>query len=323
MSEEQCKKVVEVNRDFWLENDYMRILDSGVPLYVDDSWYNWMSMLNCSKPEIYHHPSIVRLLKSSPVLHKNTASYALGKACQDGDIVRVRELFNEGVAGINDDVYLYGLTPLMIAAMNNQPSVVSLLLTYKELVLDKATNRGCTALHLACGKSFPVIPLLCSDKRCTPVVLNKKDNDGDSPLMRAVMRGNLESLKEMEKLQGTNFRTENKFGEGLLDVARRRIRKEFRKVDHVRVLDYLFNRRKVESLKEQAARAVACLLSCETDVEKLDLPLILLPWVAGFMSTSPIMNIDRSGMTDNDSDFSDEEDGWTSFSSYDEVEDDN
>merc|ERR1719233_831978 len=130
------------------------------------------------------------------------------------------------------------------------PSVVSLLLSYKELVLDKATKKGYTALHFACGvggvgTSFPVIPLLGRDRRCTPVVLNKKDNDGDSPLMWAVMSGNLQSLKEMEKLQGADFRTKNMSGEGLVDVA------------HVSVLEYLLNRRKVESLKVLAAHAVA------------------------------------------------------------------
>merc|ERR1712083_258600 len=135
----------------------------------------------------------------------------------------------------------------------------------------------------------------------------------------------------MEKLQGTNFRIKNKFREGLLDVAWTRISKKFRKEDHISFM-YLLNRRKVESLKEQAARAVACLLSCETYVEKLDIPMILHPWVAGYMSTSPIMNIDRNRMTDNDSsdkegymwnysdvmDEDEEDDGWTTSSSNDE-----
>merc|ERR1719233_1267350 len=209
------------------------------------------------------------------------------------------------------------------------PSVVSLLLSYNELVLDKATKEGYTALHFACdvgegGTSFPVIPILGSDRRCTPAVLNKKDNDGDSPLMWAVLVGNLQSLKEMEKLQGTNFRTENRFGEGLLDVALRRIRKKSRKEDRMSLLDYLRNRRKVESLKVLAAHAVACLLSCDTDVEKLDIPLILHPWVAGFLQTSPIMNIDRDGWSESSdeeedtwisSDEDEEEDGWSSLSS--------
>jgi len=279
--------------------------------------------------------------------YKRHLCYLLCIACQKGDIASVRELLTEGLADINNDYNLH-LTPLMFATLSNQTSVVSLLLTCKELVLDKATREGNTALHFACrdGRaSFPVIPLLGSDKRCTPVVLNKKNNDGQTPLMWAVMFGNLESVKGMDNLQGTNFRTENKFGEGLLDVARRRItlgqtchigQFGIRKEDHMSVLDYLLNRRKVESLKELAARAVASLLSCEADVEKLDVdvPLILHPWVAGFMQTSPIMNFDGNRGADSESDLSDEEedisissdnmdeydedDGWNTFSSNDE-----
>jgi len=283
MSEEQCNNGVKVNGYFWLNNDYMKILNSGVPLYVNDSCDNLLSVLNCARPEIYHHPSIVNLLKSAPVLHKNTACHALGEACESGDIERVRELLTGGLADINNDYY-EGRTPLMIATLNNKTSVVSLLLTHKDLILDKVTDEGYTALHIACvcvegGTS--AIPLLGSDKRCTPVVLNKKDNDGNTPLMWAVFYGNLQSLKEMDKLQGTNFRTENKDGEGLLDVARKENQMSS-------VLEYLLNRRKVESLKVLAAHAVASLLSCDTDVEKLDFPLILHPWVTGFLKSGDL-----------------------------------
>jgi len=245
----------------------------------------------------------------------------LGKACESGDIEKVRELLIEG-ADINKEYD--GLTPLMHAAVNNKTSVVSLLLTYKELVLDKATEKGYTALHFACDKggiSSPVIPLLGSDKRCTPVVLNKKDNEGDSPLMWAVMFGSLESLKEMEKLQGADFRTENQFGEGLVDVALKRLRKKYRKEDHRNVLDFLLNRKKVESLKELAARAVACQIPNDTDVEELGVPLILHPWVAGYVQTPRAINIDRdrwSETSDEDMDEDEADDWWNTFSSNDE-----
>merc|ERR1712179_240448 len=134
--------------------------------------------------------------------------------------------------------------------------------------------------------------------------------------MWAVMFGNLECLKEMEKLQGTNFRIKNQFGEGLLDVARKRlVRKKYRKEERLSVLCYLLHRSKVESLKELAAHAVACHLSCDTDVEKLDVPLILRPWVAGFLQTSTVMNIDRWSETSDE-----EEDLWVSSDAADEDE---
>ena len=104
--------------------------------------------------------------------------------------------------------------------------------------------------------------------------------------MWAVMFGNLDSLKEMDKLHGTNFHTVNRHGEGLLDVARGRIRKKSRKEEHRAVLEYLLNRRKIESLKELSAHAVASLLPCDADVEQLEIPLDLHPWVTGFIQTS-------------------------------------
>ena len=98
--------------------------------------------------------------------------------------------------------------------------------------------------------------------------------------MWAVKNGNLESLKEMEKLQGTNFHTKNSSGEGLVDVARRRIWEfDLGKEECLAVLEYLLNRKKVESLKELAAHSVSCLVSCDDDLEKLDVPLELHPWI--------------------------------------------
>ena len=169
---------------------------------------------------------------------------------------------------------------------------------------------GFTALHFACvkdGVSPTVISLLGRDRRCTPIVLNKKDNGGDSPLMLAVMFGNLESLREMEKLEGTNFHTKNSYGEGLVDVARR-VEENYGQEKCMAVLEYLLNRKKVESLKEMAAHSVARLLSSEDDVEKLDVPLILQPLVAGMMDTvRNTENDDDSDGSDDESDGSDDE----------------
>ena len=296
MSEEQCNNWVEVNRDFW-KSDYMKILDSGVPLfYVGNSSErdNTITAMCCAEPEIYSHPSMIRLLKSSPELHKKTAPYVMGKACRSSDIETMKELLHGGLVDINDEFLFIGETPLMYATIHNQASIVSMLLTHNNLVLDKAREEdGATALHLACnykGTSFPIISLFGSDSRCTPAVLNKKDDYGDSPLMWAVIHGNLECIKEMDKLHGTDFRTVNRHGEGLLDVARGRIRKQSRKEDHEAVLEYLLNRRKIESLKELSAHAVASLLTCDADVEQLELPLVLHPWVTGYLHTSPNPN---------------------------------
>ena len=328
MSEEQCNYWVEVNTEFWMKSDYMRILESGVPLYFCNSGAldRDISAIMCAKPEIYSHPSIVRLMKSSTVLHKETIQLKLGDACEFGDIVTMEELLIGGLVDIN--VCIRDLTPLMHATALNQTSMVSMLLAYNNLELDTASWEGYNAFHFACGKggaSFPIISVLGSDRRCTPAVLNKKDNYGNSPLMSAVKLGNLECIKEMDKLHGTNFRTQNRYGEGLLDVAWRRIRKKSRKEDHEAVLEYLLNRRKIESLKELSAHAVARLLSCEVDVKELDVPLELHPWVTGFLQTFPNMfMMDRDGMTvsDHSPDSSDWDSDWhDSSDSVDQDED--
>ena len=296
MSEEQCNKGVEVNEGFW-RGDYMKILDSGVPLFfVGKSIIDLpRSAHYCAKPEIYNYPSIVRLLKSCPVLHKKTARYAVEIACEFGDLETMNAMISRGLFDLNDDDLLlpssfFDHTLLMYATIHNQASIVSMLLTHNNLVLDKAREEdGATALHLACNSmrtSFPIISLLGNDRRCTPAVLNKKDDYGNSPLMRAVMNGNLECIKEMDKLHGINFHTKNKYGEGLLDVARRSIGGKYRKEEHKAVLEYLLNRRKIESLKELSAHAVASLLPCDADVEQLEIPLDLHPWVTGFIQTS-------------------------------------
>ena len=145
MSEEQGNNWVEVNSDFWNKSDYMKILESGVPLfYVGNSSYCDLSTCahRCAKPEIYNHPSIVRLLNSCPVLHKKTVIYAVEKACEFGDIETVKALISRGLVDINDGIIGRGLTPLMQATVYNQTSIVSMLLTYNNLVLDKATTEG-------------------------------------------------------------------------------------------------------------------------------------------------------------------------------------
>ena len=52
---------------------------------------------------------------------------------------------------------------------------------------------GYTALHYACKNNIvSIVKLLCQDNRCTPSVVNKKNRDGDTPLMLAVRWGHLD-----------------------------------------------------------------------------------------------------------------------------------
>jgi hypothetical protein len=58
--------------------------------------------------------------------------------------------------------------------------------------------------------------------RCTADIIDIRDGEGRTPLMVAVEHGRLDSVKEMDRLEGTEFRTENSQGDTLLQVARRR-----------------------------------------------------------------------------------------------------
>ena len=113
-------------------------------------------------------------------------------ACILGDIQRVRDIVNSKEVDIND-TYNHGYTPLMCAMKCIRTEVVRFLLTLPELQLDKRNENGETALHRACYRynNIAVLRLLCKDRRCTPSVVNIKDNNGDTALMDAVFCGSL------------------------------------------------------------------------------------------------------------------------------------
>ena len=168
----------------------------------------------------------------------------------------------------------YYLTPLMHAVNNNHPNVVKALLTSRDLKLDIADDEGDTALHYACDEddTSSIIPLLGQDRRCTLALLNKRNEYGETPLMNAVARHNLECVKELDKLEGTNFRTENNAGETLLDVAR----------GEFELIKYLVEKQKKETLAEKAAFHVAKCINNMEDVENLEIPVTLYSLVKKF-----------------------------------------
>ena len=141
---------------------------------------------------------------------------------------------------------------------------------------------GATALHMACAFKRPsIIPLLAKHRSCTSAVLNKRDEDGYTPLMLAVFFHDLESVEELGKLEGINFRTVNNVGETLLDVARLSL--YYVNDDDDEVVKYLLEKQKRETLEEKAAYHVAAHISNVEDVEKLEIPLTLFSLVQKFL----------------------------------------
>ena len=168
--------------------------------------------------------------------------------------------------------------PRIIA--REKAEVVRFLLTQPELQLDKRNSTGYTALHWACcnNRNVAVVRLFCQDRRCTPSVVNIKNNDGMTPLMVAVYYGSREIVKEMEKVEGIDFDTKDKDGETLIEVARM--------MNNTAVLEYLLNRKK-NTLRGMAASIVAKHLKNKKDIDVLvddqDISKSLKPLVADFI----------------------------------------
>jgi len=196
-------------------------------------------------------------------------------ACGVGDIQRVQEIVASKEVDINDTYDYLGETPLMRAMTYNQVDIVSYLLTLPELQLDKRDRAGDTALHSA-ANDRSVVRLFCQDRRCTPCIVNMKDNDEKTALMRAVEHGCYDIVKELENVEGTDFRTKDRHGSTLIEIAR--------KNNQAEIVEFLKQKnKKVESLKVITAYSLANHLKNKCDVEELDIPCTIKPLVKGFI----------------------------------------
>merc|ERR1719318_287539 len=171
-----------------------------------------------------------------------------------------------------------------VMCSSSNPSIVKMLLSNPALKLDTAESvLGDTALHLVCVSDLRpfLIPLVAQDKRCTSAVLNKRNDRGETPLMAAVTSRSLECVKELGKLEGTNFRTVNNEGKTLLDVARNDDDDE--ENETADLIKYLLEKKTKETLEEKAAYHVATLINNIEDVEKLEIPLTVHSLVKKFL----------------------------------------
>ena len=119
-----------------------------------------------------------------------------------------------------------GLTPLMIAVNLGHLDIVKRLLEVPEIKLDIGAPDGDTALHYACSYNdnnnnnrVSIIKLLCQESRCSPSVVNKKNSRGDTPLMRAVVGGNLDFVRTLLEHPGIKLGHKNMYGNTALHMA--------------------------------------------------------------------------------------------------------
>ena len=194
-------------------------------------------------------------------------------ACIYGNLEEVEDILGNEEVDINGGG---GGTPLLCAVLGGQPVIVRRLLEHPGLRLDQRFDfsSGETALHIACEKNrLSIVNLLCQDSRCTPSLVNMKDWDGKTPLMRAVLFGHLDIVRELDK-EGTDFFTKDSQGVSLIAMARMRSEA---------VLEYLLERNKVDSLEVIAAHNVARYISNKAKVETLEIPETLKEFLERFV----------------------------------------
>ena len=207
----------------------------------------------------------------------------LSMACISGNLKEVEDILDNEEVDINNGGVID--TPLFCAVLRGHPDIVRRLLGHPGLRLDQR-NVFCfgeSVLHYACEMNrLSIVRLLCQDSRCTPSVVNMKDREGDTPLMRAVFSGHLDIIKELDK-KGTDFFTKNSSGVSLITMAR---------MKSEAVLEYLLERNKVDSLEVIAAHNVARYISNKADVETLEIPETLLEFLASFVENEDNQDID-------------------------------
>jgi len=135
-----------------------------------------------------------------------------------------------------------------------------------------------------------MVQLLCQDSRCCPAIVNKKNIAGDTPLMIAVYFGYLDIVKKLD-IEGTDFLTTDRQGRSLMEVARMENADVSQNLvgeenDRADVLQYLLERKKVDSLKVIAAVNVARFVGIKADVQALEIPEKLEQFLEGFVDES-------------------------------------
>ena len=91
----------------------------------------------------------------------------------------------------------YGVTPLHLAVLNNDASIVGLLMKRSEIDINKKMQEGITPFMIAAYKGYEgIVKDLINHGRC---LLNQKDRYGWSPLMTATQNGHLKIVRELIK----------------------------------------------------------------------------------------------------------------------------
>lgn len=140
----------------------------------------------------------LNFFKGNDMKEEQEESPAIFNACVIGDALSVRKMIDSGVSPNTVDTYFYKkqrsikATPLIVAILNNQETIVDYLLEHGALNL-KSSNFGETAIHFMVKMQD-----ITSCKKLIqhfPDCINDQDDFGVTPLMKAIMYNDLNMMK--------------------------------------------------------------------------------------------------------------------------------
>ena len=165
--------------------------------------------VNCATGDIEDVEEILNTRVININLFDSFGNTPLILAVRNGHLNIVKRLLEHPDVDVNAPCTI-GWTPLMHAIVFMDPTfgdflgIVRRLLQVPSLQLGRCCDNGETALHYACKYNrVSILKLLCQDNRCIPALVNKKDYDGETALMRGVCMGHLDIVKELD-MEGTD-----------------------------------------------------------------------------------------------------------------------
>ena len=115
------------------------------------------------------------------------------EACSQGNVQTFSNLVT--LSGVNINAVTNSSTALTIAIRNSHREIFSRLLNCNDIDVNMKTGEGLTGLHVACQTdNVAAIEALCQH----PLVnVNSRSDNGDTPLMLAIIGGHVEAVKKL------------------------------------------------------------------------------------------------------------------------------
>ena len=137
--------------------------------------------------------------------------------CDNGDLEAVRAAIARGEdVNAGDD---QSVTGLMWALVMEHNSVVKVLLQQPSLDINSIASNGNTAIHWSCScGNMTGLRMLLGDPRLSSV--NTGCKSGFTPLMVAVLKGKVEFVRELMRVEGVDLETRDGEGRSPEELAR-------------------------------------------------------------------------------------------------------